>query len=161
MTQSAKKLEIETRLERELELKRKGWHYRQIASELGVAVGTVHGDIVRALKRAAVKNDGRTAEWRELELQKLDALEQATYAVLERKHIVLYQGVPVRIYPGECAGPEDRPLDVIDDAPVLNAVATLLRIAERRARLLGLDAPTKVQPTGEDGGPVRIIVEYE
>ena len=37
----------------------------------------------------------------------------------------------------------DDPQPLADDAPVLAAVDRLLKIQERRARLLGLDQPTK------------------
>lgn len=37
-------------------------------------------------------------------------------------------------------------------------VDTLLRIQERRARLLGLDAPTKWEGSGPDGGPIPVAV---
>jgi hypothetical protein len=35
-----------------------------------------------------------------------------------------------------------------DDAPVLNAVDRLVKISESRRKLLGLDAPAKVQSEG-------------
>jgi hypothetical protein len=38
-------------------------------------------------------------------------------------------------------------------------VDTLLRIAERRARLLGLDAPVKTALTDPDGGPVMFVLK--
>ena len=38
------------------------------------------------------------------------------------------------------------------------AVDRVLRIMERRAKLLGLDAPTKQEITGSDGGPVVIAI---
>ena len=42
------------------------------------------------------------------------------------------------------------------------AVATCLRIMERRARILGLDAPTKIAPTNPEGdGPAVIRVVYD
>lgn len=38
-----------------------------------------------------------------------------------------------------------------------NAIQTALRIMERRARYLGLDAATKVEATGKDGAPLPAI----
>ena len=35
------------------------------------------------------------------------------------------------------------------------AVTALLRILERRARMLGLDAPQRLEHTGKDGGPIE------
>lgn len=39
------------------------------------------------------------------------------------------------------------------------AVDRVLRIMERRAGLLGLDAPKRVENTGKDGGPIRLETE--
>lgn len=41
------------------------------------------------------------------------------------------------------------------------AIDRLLRIAERRAKLLGLDAPTKTETSGPDGRPAEIVIRYE
>lgn len=43
----------------------------------------------------------------------------------------------------------------------LAAIDKWLKIMERRARLLGLDAPAKAVVTGESGGPLEIHVTYE
>ena len=40
------------------------------------------------------------------------------------------------------------------------AVDRALRIMERRARLLGLDAPSKSEQSGSDGEPLKIVVEH-
>jgi cell division septal protein FtsQ len=72
-------------------------------------------------------------ELRALELARLDRLEIAANEVLEREHVTVSNGRIVVL--GESPLP--------DDAPVLAAIDRLLKIQERRARLLGLDAPTK------------------
>jgi hypothetical protein len=38
-----------------------------------------------------------------------------------------------------------------------SSISTALRVAERRARLLGLDAPVKQELTGANGGPVSFV----
>jgi len=38
-----------------------------------------------------------------------------------------------------------------------SSISTALRVAERRARLLGLDAPVKQEVTGANGGPLSFI----
>jgi hypothetical protein len=48
---------------------------------------------------------------------------------------------------------------VLDDAPVLAAIDRLLRIQERRARLLGLDAPTRSRIEVVDDDVARMLVE--
>ena len=46
---------------------------------------------------------------------------------------------------------------------VLQAIDRLLKIAERRAKLLGLDAPTKhvAQVSGPEGGPVALTSDLD
>jgi len=39
-------------------------------------------------------------------------------------------------------------------------VDRILRVMERRARLLGLDAPTKSEVTGSDGGPIEYHLDW-
>ena len=60
---------------------------------------------------------------------------------------------------GEVSQIKCRRVPVIDDGPVLQAISTLLRVADRRARLLGLDAPAKVEQSGgiESTVTVRVI----
>ena len=40
----------------------------------------------------------------------------------------------------------------------LDALDRFLRIQERRAKLLGLDAPNETQLSGEDGGPLAVSI---
>lgn len=76
-----------------------------------------------------------------LQLDHLDMLTQATLDVLERFHYTVSDGRIV--YLGDKGDSDREPL--LDDGPVLNAVDRLLKIADRRARLLGLDAPKRVE----------------
>jgi glycine/D-amino acid oxidase-like deaminating enzyme len=89
---SAKRLEMAARLECEIDLRRMGFSYSQIAAEVGVNKSTVCRDVMRELKRLAAQNEGKTLEHRELELQKLDALEREMQRVMARRHAVLYKG---------------------------------------------------------------------
>ncbi|MFJ9214240.1 hypothetical protein [Streptomyces sp. NPDC102264] len=117
-------------------LRSRGWPYQRIADELGYADrGEAHHAVGRVLK-ATVQEAGD--ELRTLELERLDAMYASVMDVLERKHFTVSNGKIM--YMG------DQPLE--DDGPVLQAVDRLLRIQERRARLLGLDAPAKTQVSG-------------
>ena len=73
------------------------------------------------------------AEVRQLELDRLDAMYDAAIKVLEAEHVTVSQGKVVML--------DGEPLK--DDAPVLRAIETLLKIQQRRAALLGLDAKTQ------------------
>jgi len=154
---SAKKLELEERLAREIALRREGKSYSEIAAAVGVTKPTVYRDVRREIKRLAAQNDAVTAEWREIELAKLDEYEKAAREVLAARHVTVSNGRVVEM-PDPDTG-EVKPL--LDDAPVLRAVATLLHIAERRARLLDLDPATKLDVTGSTESVVRIITLAE
>ena len=119
-----------------LELRRNGASYPQIADRLGISVSTAWEAVHRVLDRTAQEAAG---DVRKLELERLDQLQIAALAVLRRTHPVVQAGKIVYSGSGDAAQP------LIDDGPTLAAIRTLLDIQQRRARLLGLDAPTKVE----------------
>lgn len=123
-------------------LRARGRTYQQIAVELGMydksgAYAAVQRALVDTVKEPA-------DEVRQLELIRLDEMHRAALGVMEATHYVVDKGAVVLW--------EDLPL--IDDGPVLAAVDRLLRIQDRRAKLLGLDSPQRVsidaQNLGED-----------
>lgn len=109
--------------------------YADIARQLGVSEYVAEKDYQRAVEARGAALDAQRDLAIAAEMAKLDALERAAWEVLRREHITVQHGKVVRI--------NRKPL--IDDAPVLQAIDRLLKIAERRARLRGLDAPTKVE----------------
>jgi hypothetical protein len=117
-----------------------GWTYQRIANELGFAnPSSAHKAVQRALK-ASVRDANDTAV--HLELNSLDEMAREAWGVLQRTHVVVSQGRVVEL--------DGAP--VPDDAPVLAAIDRLLKIQERRSKLLGLDMPTRstVQVITED-----------
>lgn len=133
-------------------LRTRGLSYRQIAKQLGYYD---HGGARLAVERALAETVIEpAAEVRQLELAKLDNMEQAVLAVLEREHVTVSNGKVVRL--------SQRP--VLDDGPVLQAVDRLLKIAERRAKLLGVDAPKRLEVItidAVDAEIARISAELE
>lgn len=117
-----------------------GKTWQQVADELGYSsMAHAHKDVTRALD-AARKDLALVAEQhRELELQRLDSLEASARAVLDAAHIVVQHGKVVY--------DDDGPL--VDHDPALRAVDRLLKIAERRAKLLGLDQPVRLEHSGQ------------
>lgn len=128
----------------------------------------VHEDVMAALRQRSAERNEMAGEWIQKEIDKLDAMEDAAWTVLESLHYVVNQGEVVYVYPDEQpqfkkqgwarpkldpdtvaaleekrAGLAREPLT--DNKPVLDALTVLLKIAERRAKLLGLDAPVKKQ----------------
>lgn len=110
-----------------------GWTYQRIANELGFAnPSSAHKAVQRAL-RASVRDANDTAV--HLELNSLDEMAREAWGVLQRTHVVVSQGRVV-----EMDG-----VALPDDAPVLAAIDRLLKIQERRSKLLGLDVPSRAR----------------
>ncbi len=114
------------------EFRKMGASYEAIGKKLGVSHEAVRRYIQQSLDRLKADELKDAAEWRRLELARLDDLLIA---------------LPPRALRGELA--------VVD---------RVLRIQERRARLLGLDAPSKValtDPSGEKAALSDAEVEAE
>jgi hypothetical protein len=121
-----------------------GASYGTIAVSLGYADSS---GAYKAVSRALAAHTAEpAAEVVALELARLDDLQERAHRVLDADHVTVQHGHVVEL--------NGRPLT--DHGPVLAAVSTLLKIAERRARLLGLDAPTKVDAVVETVSPVDI-----
>ncbi len=115
-----------------LEFRKQGKTVRAIAAALGVGVATVHRDLMAEL-RALNRQTRETAdELRRLELERLDALLEKAWALLDNATVS---------FPALMTG--------------------IIKLSERRSKLLGLDAPSKQELTGKDGGPLHIKREQE
>jgi len=102
-----------------LELRKAGKTYTEIGAEIGITASGAYRAVAREMQRLAETARDTAVQVRDLELDRLDALQAASWG---------------------------KAMD--GDATATNAI---LRIMERRARLLGLDAPEKVAPTSPDG----------
>lgn len=109
-----------------LELRKDGWSYRDIGAKLGVSYTQAHRDVEEELRRLAQLNQDKAEELRQLELEKLDALEKAVSPMAN-------VGQPA-------------------------AVTLKLKVMERRAKLLGLDAPAKTDVTTGGEKMVPIVI---
>lgn len=127
----SKQAEVAERRARALQLRAAGMHYQAIASELGYRTrGAAAQDVTRALKDRQGLLDTQTALFATLELERLDSLERAVQTVMRQ---------------ASAAG---------EPSLVLRAADRLLRIAERRAALLGLDADGKGKDEPEPVSPL-------
>jgi hypothetical protein len=121
---------------RAVELRRRGLNYRQIAGEMGWAS---QKSAYQAVQRGLADSVSEAnEEVRRLELDKLDEWQRHALRVLAKPHYAVSQGVVVTLKDGDG---KETPVD--DDMPILHAIDRLLKISERRSRLLGLDAPAK------------------
>lgn len=128
----------EAALQRQAEacrLRMRGLSYGAIAKELGYADASGARFAVQRALQVTVQEPAD--EVRTLELERLDSMFRLTLQVAEDMHPTVSAG---------------KVLDVPDHTLRLAAVDRLLRIQERRARLLGLDAPQRVSVDAENLG---------
>ena len=104
-----------------LELRKTGQTYRQIAASLQCSLGAAHKYVTSALAELRSEAQESALDLRELEIAKLDALEC---------HL------QERLKPG-CS-----------DADCAKLATAIVKISESRRKLLGLDAPHKVEMSG-------------
>lgn len=138
---TAKRAEVALRRQQAIEMANGGATYAEIADTLGYSSASAVGvDVRRALDSYIELQQQSAEELRARALSNLDALASKVVEVMGRRHLVVQNGKVVREWhdgePGE-------PLE--DSGPVLAAIDRLLKIEERRAKLLGLDAPVKVE----------------
>lgn len=109
-------------------LRYEGFSYREIADTMDCAISTAHDRVERAL--ATIPRESAEALLqRELDL--LDEMQQEALSQLRGTYALVSYG---KVIEGE-----------LDSAPRRDAIHTLLKIQERRAKYTGLDAPTKSQ----------------
>lgn len=149
---SPRRIAINIRRIEAVKMRLDGATHDEIAAALGYrSKGAVSQDISRHMAALAAEP---TAELRALEVARMDATlvrlkerEDRVLEVRDAKHITVNNGRIIMV-PGP-PGEPDVPL--LDDEPVLRATTLLLGIEkqradtqQRRAKLLGLNAPTKV-----------------
>jgi AcrR family transcriptional regulator len=117
-----------------LELRRKRWSFDQIGAELGVTAGAAFRYFREEMARLASVTHETATELRQLETATLDEAEKALLERIRNPAVDRFGEVE----------------------PVSGHVAALVRVQERRAKLLGLDAPTKLEHSGPDGGPIQV-----
>jgi hypothetical protein len=105
--------------QRALALRLDGWSITSIAEDIGLSRGGTHKALTRALERLAVENRHAAATLRDIELARMDKLLEAA--------------MPLATAPN---GEAD-----------VRAMLVIIKIGERRAKLLGLDVPEPIQIT--------------
>jgi hypothetical protein len=114
-----------------------GLSYAAIARTMGCTKSTAFERVQRAWK-AVLTEPAEQA--RAVELARLEEAHDAAMAVLLREHITVSHGRVVKDDDGNI---------IIDDAPVLQALDRIRALSESRRKLLGLDAPAKVEHSGD------------
>ena len=127
--------------------------YSQIGDAIGVGRATAYKYYRDALAELLKENVDKMEELRQLELARLDHLQREAETILRRNHVYVTQGGKVVVDIDK----DGHPYKLTDDGPTMQAINTILRIMERRAKLLGLDSPVKV----EQSGSVEVTTGYD
>lgn len=133
---SAKNDEILERRNQVWQLRVDGNTVREIATQLKVSVGTVHNDLTAVRAELDENNKFRAEAERAIGASRLDKVTKALLNSIANTPF-----------------DKDGNIDGSAIATVANAIA---RVEERRSKLLGLDAATKTELTGAEGGPLKI-----
>lgn len=120
---------------RAVELRRRHLTYDQIAVEMGYASkSSAYAAVKRGLADSVQESND---EVRQQEVDRLDELARRALRVIMTTHYRVSGKAIIRDpQSGEA---------LIDDQPVLNGINSLLKIMERRASLLGIDAVKRVE----------------
>lgn len=116
-----KKHEMAQRSKQAIQLKLAGASYPEIAEALGVSLSTAHGDVQRAL--------------RDIPREEALLLRQVEAARLDRLGRELWKDAI------------DKDVNIIQRLPLIDR---LLKLSDRRSKLLGIDAPQSVEISGVD-----------
>ena len=134
---AARRRSIETRERdaRAVELRRRHLNYKQIAAEIGYSE-------VRLPARPCsaawpTRQPSPAPKSAQMELDRLDDIARGFQRVFATKHYAISLGSGKVVMDPATGQP------LVDDGPVIQAGLALIRVMERRARYLGLDAPTR------------------
>lgn len=141
-----KQLEVVEWRRKVVALLEQGMTQREAAKELGISPSRVSQLVASAISRAEY---GAVAEYRVMQLQKLDRLMAKLDRVLDAKHVVVSQGRVMRPQRWDekrerwVEDPEAEPYE--DTGPIISAITAYRGLLERGARLTGADAPQRAE----------------
>ena len=113
------------------EMRSRAMSYSAIGRHFNVSKQTAHNMVERAI--ADIPREG-TEDVVRLELEKLDFLERTLYDIMQKEHLIVTAS-------GKVATVDGVPLP--DDGVTMKAIDGLLKVSERRGKILGINAPTK------------------
>lgn len=122
---------IAERREKAWELRLKGWNYREIGRELGVSHVTAYHDINAVLEQVRKDTAEDAEKWRSVSIARIEAALKVVHDALAAELLDPETGMNI---------PATENHDIR-----LKALDRLIKLEERKAKLLGLDAPAKVE----------------
>lgn len=113
------------------QLRAKGHSVQEIADLTGYSPSQVRSSLSRVAEEYKVE---AAAEIIKMELDRLDIMLQHAMQILEERYVAYSHGKMML---------DDAGNPVMDPAPVLKAIDSVIKIMDRRSKYLGLDAPTR------------------
>ncbi|MFB7359597.1 hypothetical protein [Streptomyces gardneri] len=101
--------------------------------------GAARKDLVRSLETNRNEEAAEVSVYRQQESERLDALLEAVWPQATEKRAIF-----------------DKEGQWVGEGVDVRAVDTVLRLIDRRAKLLGLDSPAAVELSGPGGGALRL-----
>lgn len=159
----ARKAEIDARRDRAVAMRAAGQPWGVLVAELGYnSRQAAFADVQYALNERATSLAHTVDDYRQQQIESLERLKRKLLGVLDRAHVHISNGQVVRDTPMDENG--DPLIDqetghviagevIEDDGPTVQAATALMKLEQQLARLMGTEAPTKVEQTG--------IVRYE
>lgn len=133
-----------------------GWGPERIYREGGLGYGSrqhVHRDMKIVLEALLKEQNELAHTMRAVSLERLERAINVATEIMEREHLA-HSGGNLVSYVDPTTGEEIR---LHDSGPQLSAANTLRQLEESKRKLLGIDAPTKVEQTVD--GTVKYVVE--
>ena len=135
-------------------LRAKGRTFDQIAADMDYSSrAKAYEAVMRAYADIPYE---QVEEARRLDLERLDRLIEQAWAVMEREHVTVSQGRVVGKQTGFQHDPDtgdvlrdsdNQPIpeyaDILDDGPLLAAIREIRGLLERRAKIIGYEAPAR------------------
>jgi len=135
------------------ELRGRGFSLQRIADELGFASkGHAHNAVMRAYAEIP---SPQAEHGRQLDLERLDRLIEKAWEIMLKAHVTISQGRIVGklvgwqrddngeiLYNGD-GKPVGLYEDILDDGPALMAIREIRALLERRAKIMGYEAPAR------------------
>ena len=122
------------------ELRKRGLTFEQIGDRLGISRQAAHQMVTKRLDECIAQTKSDAKQVVEMELHRLDAMIAALWdEATTNPPADTSEGVASAMY-------ESRH----------DAIDRVLKLMERRAKYLGLDAANRTELTGADGGPIAI-----
>ena len=115
-------------VERATDLRLRGLTYERIARQLDCSIEGARQAVLRGMERIRSNTEEMAIELRHQETARLDRISETLTGIAER---------------------------ATDESTALAVVDRLLRVQERRAKLLGLDLQ-RLEVTGAGGGPIQV-----